>query len=106
MDFILSFSLDILKDMDKGRLAENLIFLIVLWSRVKPHLKKIEERMAGMESVMRTFQATVHESLQHGDLRFSKIESRLDFLESSSDDENSSQPNKPNPQEGNHGKTI
>lgn len=105
MDFILSFTIDILKDMDKGRLAENLIFLIVLWSRVKPHLKKIEERMAGMESVMRTFKATVDDSLQLGDIRFSKIESRLDFLESDGEHEVSGQPNK-NPQEGNHGKTI
>lgn len=105
MDFILSFTIDILKDMDKGRLAENLIFLIVLWSRVKPHLKNIEQRMAGMENVMRTFKATVDESLQHGDIRFSKIESRLDFLESDSEHEVSGQPNK-NPQEGNHGKTI
>lgn len=104
MDFILSFTFDILKDMDKGRLAENLIFLIVLWSRVKPHLKKIEERMAGMERVMSSFKDTVTESLHHGDLRFSKIETRLDFLESASEHE--VQPNKENPQEGNHGKTI
>ena len=104
MDFILSFTMDILKDMDKGRLAENLIFLIVLWSRVKPHLKKIEERMAGMENVMHSFKDTVNESLQSGELRFSKIESRLDFIESSVDDEVSN--NNENPQEGNHGKTI
>lgn len=104
MDFILSFSLDILRDMDKGRLAENLIFLIVLWSRVKPHLKKIEERMAGMENVMRTFKATVDESLHSGEIRFAKIETRLDFIESNVDDEVPN--NKENPQEGNHGKTI
>lgn len=104
MDFILSFTFDILKDMDKGRLAENLIFLVVLWSRVKPHLKKIEERMAGMESVMHSFKDTVTESLHHGDLRFSKIETRLDFLESAGDHE--VQSNNKNPQEGNHGKTI
>ena len=91
MDFILSFTFDILKDIDKGRLAENLIFLIVLWSRVKPHLKKIEDRMLGIENVMTTFKTTVDESLQHGDLRFSKIESRLDFLESAPDDETSKQ---------------
>lgn len=104
MEFIFAFTLDILKDMDKGRLAENLIFLIVLWSRVKPHLKKIEERMAGIENVMTTFKSTVDESLHNGDLRFSKIESRLDFLESAPDDENSKQQN---PQEGNnHGKTV
>ena len=105
MDFILSFTIDVLKDMDKGRLAENLIFLIVLWSRVKPHLKKIEERMAGMENVMQSFKDTVTESLHTGELRFSKIETRLDFLESAGEHEVSGQPNK-NPQEGNHGKTI
>lgn len=87
MDFILSFSLDILRDMDKGRLAENLIFLIVLWSRVKPHLKKIEDRMLGIEKVMTTFKNTVDESLHLGEIRFSKIESRLDFMESCDDDE-------------------
>lgn len=61
--------------------------------------------MAGMESVMHSFKDTVNESLHHGDLRFSKIETRLDFLESTSEHEDSGQPNK-NPQEGNHGKTI
>lgn len=94
MDFILSFSLDILRDMDKGRLAENLIFLIVLWSRVKPHLKKIEDRMAGIENVMTTFKNTVDDSLQLGEIRFSKIETRLDFIESDDDDE---RPNIKNP---------
>jgi hypothetical protein len=104
MEFILALSIETLKDIDKGRLAENLIFLIVLWSRVKPHLKKIEERMAGMEQVMGAFKVTVDKSLQSGELRFSKIESRLDFMESSGDDESPN--NKENPQEGNHGKTI
>lgn len=104
MEFILALSIETLRDIDKGRLAENLIFLIVLWSRVKPHLKKIEERMAGMEDVMRTFKASVDEALHSGELRFSKIESRLDFIESTDDDE--SPHNKQNPQEGNHGKTI
>lgn len=62
--------------------------------------------MAGIETGMLNFKSTVDRALNAGDLRFQKIESRLDFLESSGDDENSSQPNKPNPQEGNHGKTI
>lgn len=97
MDFLLSFTFDILRDIDKGRLAENLIFLIVLWSRVKPHLKKIEDRMAGIENVMTTFKTTVDESLQHGDTRFSKIESRLDTLENGGDDQNSTNQN---PKEG------
>lgn len=81
MEFIIGFTLDVLRDMDKGRLAENLIFLIVLWSRVKPHLKKIEERMAGIENVMTNFKSTVDESLHNGEQRFTKIESRLDRVE-------------------------
>lgn len=103
MDFVLSFTFDILKDMDKGRLAENLIFLVVLWWKVKPHLTKIEERMAGIEKGMMNFKSTVDSALNAGDVRFQKIESRLDFLECLDDDETQ---NKTNPQEGNHGKTV
>lgn len=79
--FIGSYVFDILGSIDKGRLAENLIFLVVLWSRVKPHLKKIEDRMAGIEKVMTTFKSTVDESLDKGAERFTKIESRLDRVE-------------------------
>lgn len=80
--FVGAYVFDIIRDIDKGRLAENLIFLIVLWSRVKPHLKKIEERMAGIEHGMNSFKNSVDNALVAGDKRFSSIESRLDKIES------------------------
>lgn len=79
----LIFSL--LKDFEPGRFLESLAFLFVLWMKVKPHLKKIEDRMLGLENGLKTFNATVTDSFKSGENRFIIIESRLDKLEGPKD---------------------
>jgi len=87
-----------------GRLVESLIFLTVLWVKIKPHLKKADERMAGIELSIAGINKTVTAGFLAGENRFSKIESRLDIIELHGDDQGHKQIK--NPQEGNSGKTI
>lgn len=64
----------ILKDIQPGRLTESLIFLVVLLWRIRPHLRKVEDRLAGLEIAVR-------EGFQSGERRFINVESRLSSLE-------------------------
>lgn len=64
----------IAKDMQPGRLAESLIFLGVLLWRINPHLKKIEDRLKGLE-------IAVANGFKSGEDRFIKIEGRITALE-------------------------
>jgi hypothetical protein len=75
--------LDLLRGFQAGRLVESLIFLGVLWIKVKPHLKRVEDRMAGIEKGMMGINQTVTMGFQSGETRFSAIENRLDKVEGS-----------------------
>ena len=72
---------DILKDIQPGRLIESLIFLAVLMWKIKPHLKRVEDRMAGIETAMKSMKDSVTMGFAQGNARFSRIETRLDLLE-------------------------
>lgn len=84
MDFSILFS--IFHDFQTGRMIESLIFLFVLWNRVKPHFKKIEDRMEGMEIAVKSLTQTMTSSFEAGEQRFSNIEKRLDAIENHPDD--------------------
>lgn len=62
------------KDFEAGRLLESLIFLAVLWFRLKPHLTKIEARMAGLEDAVKL-------GFNSGELKFNNLENRISVLE-------------------------
>lgn len=72
---VLEIFIAVAKDMQPGRLAESLIFLGVLLWRINPHLKKIEDRLKGLE-------VAVANGFKSGEDRFIKIEGRIDALES------------------------
>jgi hypothetical protein len=72
---------DILKDIQPGRLIESLIFLAVLMWKIKPHLKRVEDRMAGIETAMKAMKDSVTMGFAQGNARFTRIETRLDLLE-------------------------
>jgi len=89
MDF-LSILEPMTKDLSPGRMLESLIVFFVVWNRLKPHLKKIEDRLEGVEKA-------VNSGFNSGSIRFTQIENRLEILEN----------NKNNPIGGvSHGKTI
>lgn len=71
----------ILNDIQPGRLSESLIFLAVLWWKVRPHLKKIEERMEGMERGLKGIESRMSEGFRMGEERFQNLESRVYKLE-------------------------
>lgn len=77
MDFILG----LFQDIQPGRLTESLIFLFVMWWKVKPHLKMIEDRMLGMEKALENIQGTVKKELSDGESRFNRMENRIEKLE-------------------------
>ena len=71
---ILGMFQDIPREISLGRMAESAILLSIIWSKLKPHLKKIEDRMAGLESA-------VNKGFNLGETRFQHIENRLTNLE-------------------------
>lgn len=64
----------IIVGIDKSRLMEGFIFLAVCWVKVKPHLEKIEARMAGIESNMGSVSTKVESGFKSGESRFMQIE--------------------------------
>lgn len=71
----------LLNDMEPGRLFESLIFLFVLIWRMRPHLKLIEDRMAGIESSLTAMDKSMNKSFQAGEQRFSNLEHRFELME-------------------------
>ncbi len=62
------------KEISLGRMVESLVLLSIIWSKLKPHLTKIEDRIAGLETALR-------DGFKSGDHRFSMIEDRVTALE-------------------------
>lgn len=62
------------KDISLGRMFESILLLFLIWSKLKPHLKKIEDRLEGLEKA-------VGDRFNSGEERFTKIEARIQQLE-------------------------
>lgn len=67
----------VLKDMEPGRMVEGFVYLMLLFWKVKPHLTRVEQQMAGVVDELKK----INVRLEHGEERFDKIESRLSKLE-------------------------
>lgn len=80
---LLSFVGKSFADLSLGRMVEGFVIFYFVWKKVSPHLTKIEERLAGLESA-------VSSGFNSGEQRFTRIEGRLDALET-------------NPKEGKNG---
>jgi hypothetical protein len=70
-----------IKDIQPGRLLESLIFLCILMWKIRPHLKKVEERMQGLENGLKSIQSVMKQGFELGEQRFGKIETRIASLE-------------------------
>lgn len=62
------------KDLSPGRMFESVTLLAIIWSKLRPHLTKIETRLLGVE-------AAVKEGTQKDNERFEKIEGRIKLIE-------------------------
>jgi hypothetical protein len=56
---------------------ESVVLLSIIWSKLKPHLTKIEARLLGVETA-------VKQGFESRDVRFDKIEGRIKTLENNS----------------------
>lgn len=65
-------------ELSPARILESMLILFVIWRKVKPHLTKIEERMAGLEKALR-------EGFNTGNIRFLNLENRVKELEKKGD---------------------
>jgi hypothetical protein len=57
-----------------ARLTESVMLLGIIWWKLKPHLKKIEDELAKLNDNMKNGFAA-------GEIRFEKIEMRVEILE-------------------------
>ncbi len=71
---LISMFKDIPKDISIARILESTILLSLIWSKIKPHLTKIEQRMEGLEQAVKV-------GFNNGSIRFETIEYRLKKLE-------------------------
>lgn len=78
---IISLLKEILTDIQPGRLVESLIFLFVLIWRIKPHLKKVEDKMEGMEQGLINLEKSMSISFKNGEKRFTQIESKIESID-------------------------
>ena len=61
-------------EISLGRMFESIVLLGLIWSKLKPHLTKIEDRLAGLEGAVRL-------GFDAGEVRFEKIEKDVKMLE-------------------------
>jgi len=61
-------------DLSPARMLEAVVLLFIIWRKLSPHLTKIENRIAGLESAVR-------DGFKTGESRFEKIENRVLSLE-------------------------
>jgi hypothetical protein len=61
-------------EAEPWRLLETFVILWVVWWKLKPHLAKIENELTQINVNMK-------KGFDAGELRFSKVESRIDVLE-------------------------
>lgn len=61
-------------EISLGRMIESVVLLSIIWSKLKPHLKKIEDRLEGLETAVKT-------GFDNGETRFKLIEWRISALE-------------------------
>lgn len=63
-----------LREISWGRFIESLALLIIIWFKIKPHMKNIEDRLSGLETALKL-------GFKSGESRFENIEGRLSSLE-------------------------
>lgn len=71
----------IFSDIQPGRLIESLIFLGVLIWKLQPHMKRIEDRLMGLEKGLEKLESSMTTSFMAGEQRFSGLEHRLELLD-------------------------
>lgn len=64
-----------LHDVSPGRIAESFVLLWVIWRKLRPHLTKIEDRIAGVEKALLN-------GFNDGEIRFQRIEADIEKLKS------------------------
>lgn len=69
------------QDLSPGRLFESVILLSLIWKKLGPHLKVIENRLGGIESKCSGLEKAMTNGFNQGELRFKQIEGRLTDLE-------------------------
>lgn len=78
--FVGSWGWPILAGVDKSRLLEGFIFLIVCWRHVRPHLEKVESRLASFEDSFKKFTDEVTLSFSNGEARFKQHQDEIEKL--------------------------
>lgn len=61
------------KDISLGRFVESVVLLWIIWRKLRPHLREIEKRMAGLEQSVKT-------GFNSGENRFQQIEKEQAIL--------------------------
>lgn len=64
----------IISDIQPGRMFETLVFLALLWYKVRPHLETIEKRMKGLEDAL-------NKGLAVSEVRFETIERKINTID-------------------------
>jgi hypothetical protein len=76
---------NILKDIQPGRMIESFLFLGVCMWKLKPVLKRVDDRMVSLEKTLKAAVKEVSDNVtmgfSQGNARFTRIETRLDLLE-------------------------
>lgn len=73
MDLV-TFITENFKDLSLSRLAESTFLLFIIWRKLRPHLERVEARLAGLE-------LAVQKGFDSGEHRFTKIEERIQIIE-------------------------
>lgn len=74
MDLISPILEKFIHEISIGRMVEAYMLLHIIMHMLKPHLKKIEDRIAGLETAIR-------DGFKSGESRFDGLEKRVTILE-------------------------
>lgn len=69
------------KDLSPGRMFESVVLLSIIWSKLKPHLAKIQDRLLGLETSVTALNKSFESQNASESARFEKIEGRISSIE-------------------------
>ena len=75
-DTIMGMLTPLFKDVQAGRMIESVVLLAIIWSKLKPHLTKIEDRLKGVELALQTGFNLRDERIQKNEARLTALENK------------------------------
>jgi hypothetical protein len=81
MDFVVPLIEEVFRKGNPIGFAESFLIYMIVWWKLKPHLKLMEGQMTGVARGLEALNETVREGFAAGEARFQKLEGNVTDLQ-------------------------